>query len=233
MKLILKTLQSIDNLVTYIFSNLSKENFFLQNFFGKKKITLVDVGANLGGYTDMIIKNIDINEIHIFEPSKKCFEYLKKRFDRKKIYINNKALSNINKMSTFYENEILSQSSLHNTKNKFNSNLKNTDIYKVECLTLDKYFHNQDKKIVIDLLKIDAEGEDLKVLEGASKLLKNKKIKLIKIELLNSFFGSRNKSNINEIILFLNRYNYYITTITKTKFVDEKLLIMDVYFSNK
>tara|TARA_B100000780_G_C21012449_1_gene405513 strand:+ start:120 stop:821 length:702 start_codon:yes stop_codon:yes gene_type:complete len=233
MKLILKTLQSIDNLVTYIFSNLSKENFFLQNFFGKKKITLVDVGANLGGYTDMIIKNIDINEIHIFEPSKKCFEYLKKRFDRKKIYINNKALSNINKMSTFYENEILSQSSLHNTKNRFNSNLKNTDIYKVECLTLDKYFHNQDKKIVIDLLKIDAEGEDLKVLEGASKLLKNKKIKLIKIELLNSFFGSRNKSNINEIILFLNRYNYYITTITKTKFVDEKLLMMDVYFSNK
>ena len=78
-----------------------------------------------------------------------------------------------------------------------------------------------------------AEGEDLKVLEGASKLLKNKKIKLIKIELLNSFFGSRNKSNINEIILFLNRYNYYITTITKTKFVDEKLLMMDVYFSNK
>jgi len=233
MKLILKTLQSIDNLVTYIFSNLSKENFFLQNFFGKKKITLVDVGANLGGYTDMIIKNIDINEIHIFEPSKKCFEYLKKRFDRKKIYINNKALSNINKMSTFYENEILSQSSLHNTKNRFNSNLKNTDIYKVECHTLDKYFHNQDKKIVIDLLKIDAEGEDLKVLEGASKLLKNKKIKLIKIELLNSFFGSRNKSNINEIILFLNRYNYYITTITKTKFVDEKLLMMDVYFSNK
>jgi FkbM family methyltransferase len=233
MKLILKTLQSIDNLVTYIFSNLSKENFFLQNFFGKKKITLVDVGANLGGYTDMIIKNIDINEIHIFEPSKKCFEYLKKRFDRKKIYINNKALSNINKMSKFYENEILSQSSLHNTKNRFNSNLKNTDIYKVECLTLDKYFHNQDKKIVIDLLKIDAEGEDLKVLEGASKLLKNKKIKLIKIELLNSFFGSRNKSNINEIILFLNRYNYYITTITKTKFVDEKLLMMDVYFSNK
>jgi len=233
MKLILKTLQSIDNLVTYIFSNLSKENFFLQNFFGKKKITLVDVGANLGGYTDMIIKNIDINEIHIFEPSKKCFEYLKKRFDRKKIYINNKALSNINKMSKFYENEILSQSSLHNTKNRFNSNLKNTDIYKVECLTLDKYFHNQDKKIVIDLLKIDAEGEDLKVLEGASKLLKNKKIKLIKIELLNSFFGTRNKSNINEIILFLNRYNYYITTITKTKFVDEKLLMMDVYFSNK
>ena len=58
MKFILKTLQSIDNLVTYIFSNLSKENIFIKNTFGKKKITLVDVGANLGGYTNLIKKRI-------------------------------------------------------------------------------------------------------------------------------------------------------------------------------
>ena len=231
-KLILKSLQSIDNLVTYIFSNLSKENIFIKNFFGKKKITLVDVGANLGGYTNLILQNTKVKEIHIFEPSKKCFGYLKKKFTQNKIYINNKALSNTNKMNTFYESEVLSQSSLHKVKNKFNSNLENTDVYKIECVTLDKYFYGRKKNFVIDLLKIDAEGEDLMVLEGASKLLKNKNIRLIKIELLNSF-NQKNNSNINEIIFFLNKYNYYITTISKTKFVDEKLLMMDVYFSNK
>ena len=232
MKFILKTLQSIDNLVTYIFSNLSKENIFIKNFFGKKKITLVDVGANLGGYTNLILQNTKVKEIHIFEPSKKCFGYLKKKFTQNKIYINNKALSNTNKMNTFYESEVLSQSSLHKVKNKFNSNLENTDVYKIECVTLDKYFYGRKKNFVIDLLKIDAEGEDLMVLEGASKLLKNKNIRLIKIELLNSF-NQKNNSNINEIIFFLNKYNYYITTISKTKFVNEKLLMMDVYFSNK
>ena len=232
MKFILKTLQSIDNLVTYIFSNLSKENIFIKNFFGKKKINLVDVGANLGGYTNLILQNTKVKEIHIFEPSKKCFGYLKKKFTQNKIYINNKALSNTNKMNTFYESEVLSQSSLHNVKNKFNSNLENTDVYKIECVTLDKYFYGRKKNFVIDLLKIDAEGEDLKVLEGASKLLKNRNIRLIKIELLNSF-DQKNNSNINEIIFFLNKYNYYITTISKTKFVNEKLLMMDVYFSNK
>lgn len=231
-KLILKSLQSIDNLVTYIFSNLSKENIFIKNFFGKKKITLVDVGANLGGYTNLILQNTKVKEIHIFEPSKKCFGYLKKKFTQNKIYINNKALSNTNKINTFYESEVLSQSSLHNVKNKFNSNLENTDVYKIECITLDKYFYGRKKNFVIDLLKIDAEGEDLMVLEGASKLLKNKNIRLIKIELLNSF-NQKNNSNINEIIFFLNKYNYYITTISKTKFVNEKLLMMDVYFSNK
>ena len=65
----------------------------------------------------------------------------------------------------------------------------------------------------------------------SKKLLKNKKIQLIKIELLNSFFGLKKKSNINEIILLLNKYNYHIITVTKTKFVNEKLLMMDVYFS--
>ena len=190
------------------------------------------MGANLGGYTNLILQNTKVKEIHIFEPSKKCFGYLKKKFTQNKIYINNKALSNTNKINTFYESEVLSQSSLHNVKNKFNSNLENTDVYKIECVTLDKYFYGRKKNFVIDLLKIDAEGEDLMVLEGASKLLKNKNIRLIKIELLNSF-NQKNNSNINEIIFFLNKYNYYITTISKTKFVNEKLLMMDVYFSNK
>ena len=233
MNQILKLIQSIDNLITYIFSNLSKEDIYLQNYFGKKKINLVDIGANLGGYIDLVDKNVNIKEIHIFEPSKKCFIELNKKFKKKNSYINNMAISNSNKTRTFYENEILSQSSLHNNKNKFNSNLKNTDTYKIKCLTLNQYFKLQNKKSKIDLLKIDAEGEDLKILEGATNLLRKKRIKLIKIELLNSLNKGKNKSNINQIIFLLNKYGYYMDTITKTKFVDQKLLMMDVYFCNK
>ena len=233
MNQILKLIQSIDNLITYIFSNLSKEDIYLQDYFGKEKINLVDIGANLGGYIDLVDKNVNIKEIHIFEPSKKCFIELNKKFKKKNSYINNMAISNSNKTRTFYENEILSQSSLHNNKNKFNSNLKNTDIYQIKCLTLDQYFKLKNKKSKIDLLKIDAEGEDLKILEGATNLLRKKRIKLIKIELLNSLNKGKNKSNINQIIFLLNKYGYYMDTITKTKFVDQKLLMMDVYFCYK
>lgn len=233
MKNILKLLQGFDNLITYIFSNLSNENVYLKNFFKSKKINFVDVGANLGGYTNLIIKNLNINEIHIFEPSNECFFELKKKFKKKKVFFNKKALSNKNKISSFYENEILSQSSLHKDKNKFNSNLKNTNIYKVKCTTLNNYFKKRKKNFKIDLLKIDAEGEDLRILEGASKLLQKKKIKLIKIELLNSLNKKNDKSNINQIIILLNKYGYYIDTISKTKFVNQKLLMMDVYFCVK
>ena len=87
------------------------------------------------------------------------------------------------------------------------------------------------KRSIHNILKIDAEGEDLKVLKGSINLLKKKKIRLIKIELLNSLDQKTNKSNINEIIFFLSKYKYFISTIVKTKFVNEKLLMMDVYFS--
>ncbi len=227
---ILKFFQNVDNAITYLFSNLSKEDLYLKKKFKKKSIILVDVGSNLGGYVDLVKSNLSIKHAHMFEPSNKCNEELSKKYNKDKFFINNMALSNKNKVKKFYESEILSQSSLHKNKNKFNSSLKFRDIYKINCTTLDSYFLKLKKNFKIDILKIDTEGEDLKILQGASKLLKNKKIQLIKIELTNSI---NKKSNINEIIFFLDKYNYYIDTITKTKFVDQKLLMMDVYFCKK
>jgi len=231
MKLILKTLQSLDNLITYIFSNLSKEDKFIKSFFGNKKIIFFDIGANLGGYVDFISKNINIKKAYLFEPSIKCLDHLKKNYTNIKYKIINKALSNKQQRRIFYESEILSQSSLHKTKNKFNSNLKNLNTYYINCTTLDKFYLEHKKNFIIDLLKIDAEGEDLKVLHGCRNLLRRKKIKLIKIELLNSF--DKSKSNIAEIISFLEKNNYHLITITKTKFVDQKLLMLDAYFCQK
>ena len=231
MKLILKTLQSLDNLITYVFSNLSKEDKFVKRFFGNKKIIFFDIGANLGGYVDFVSKNINIKKAYLFEPSKECSNHLKKKYTNIKYNIYNKALSNKEQKRIFYENEILSQSSLHKIKNRFNSNLKNLRTYYINCTTLDKFYLEHKKNFTIDLLKIDAEGEDLKVLQGCTNLLRRRKIKLIKIELLNSF--NRKKSNISEIIYFLEKNNYHLTTITKTKFVDQKLLMLDAYFCTK
>ena len=80
------------------------------------------------------------------------------------------------------------------------------------------------------MLKIDAEGEDLNVLKGSKNLLSKKRIKLIKIELLNSIDLKNNNSNIGEIISYLGSHNYFLDTIVKSKFDNNKLLMMDTYF---
>ena len=230
MKFILKSLQNIDNLVSYILSNNAKEDQYLKDIFKKKKITCFDVGANLGGYSTFIETNLNLQELHIFEPSFECFNYLNKNLEKKNIKINNLAVSIDNKTRFFYENEILSQSSLYNNQNKYNKNYKYKKKYRVKCTSLDNYCKKIKNNFCIDLLKIDAEGEDLNVLKGSKNLLSKKRIKLIKIELLNSIDLKNNNSNIGEIISYLGSHNYFLDTIVKSKFDNNKLLMMDTYF---
>ena len=229
MKFILKSLQNIDNLMSFIFSNNANEKEYLIKKFKNKKPVCFDVGANLGGYLDFLAKSFAFKELHIFEPSKECVKFLNNKFYKKNYNIINQAVSDKNKSSLFYENEILSQSSLYKNKNKFNKNYNFSNKYKIKCISLDNYCKKFPKNFKIDILKIDAEGEDLNVLKGSKKLLKNKKIKLIKIELLNSI-DKKNNSNLIEICKFLEKYNYYLSTIVKTKFSNNKLLMMDTYF---
>ena len=231
MKFFLKSLQNIDNLVSYILSNNAKEDSYLKNIFNKKKVICFDVGANLGGYSNFIKRNLIVKYLHMFEPSVECFEYLRNNYNNKNTTIVNAAITTENKKRYFYENEILSQSSLNLNKNKFNKNYNYKNKYKVKCINLDTYYKGINGKFIIDILKIDAEGEDLNVLKGCKQLLYKKKIKIIKIELLNSI--RKNKSNILEIINFLSSYNYFINTIVKSKFENNRLLMMDTYFISK
>ena len=65
------------------------------------------------------------------------------------------------------------------------------------------------------------------------KCLKKKRIRLIKIELLNKINKVTKNSYLNDIIFFLDSYGYHLTSIVKTKFDNENLLMMDAYFSYK
>ena len=64
-------------------------------------------------------------------------------------------------------------------------------------------------------------------------MLKKKRIRLIKIELLNKINKVTKNSYLNDIIFFLDSYGYHLTSIVKTKFDNENLLMMDAYFSYK
>jgi hypothetical protein len=63
------------------------------------------------------------------------------------------------------------------------------------------------------------------------KNLKRKNINLIKIEI--SFIERYKKVNSNfyDIVFFLKKYNYNLISITKIKYKNEKILLMDAFFS--
>lgn len=225
---ILKFYQNVENSISYFLSNNCDEKKFLKEKFKRKKIIFLDLGCNLGTFTDFINKNLKIKKIYIFEPSKTCFKLLHNKYRSEEIKIFNIAVSNIKKNTKFYEKEIVSQSTLNNKKNKVFKNLKNKSTYYIDCISLDEFYKKNKFKEIYDLVKIDCEGEDYNILKGAKKLLKKNIIKLIKIEI------EFENNNLYEIINYLNKFNYKLISLTKVKFnQDQSINHIDAYFEKK
>ncbi len=143
---------------------------------------LFDVGANVGGYS-LLLKDKFIDEkIYAFEPSKKTFERLKFNFKNEPNVIPvNYGLSNINgEVILYYNTELSEGASLYKRKwDNYGVDLDKEE--KVNVITLDKFC--KDNSIEeIDFLKMDAEGNELKILKGAKEMLENKKIRFIQFE---------------------------------------------------
>lgn len=226
-KKILVFFQLLDHIISYLFSNVINEKKILKTLFKKKKITYVDIGTNLGSSVSSLNSYIDIKEAFLFEPNKECFEFLKSKFKEKKYNLINEAIGTSSK-KIFYNYKITSQSSFLKRSNRYFKELNNIkDKYKINLIQFDSYF----KKKKIDFCKIDVEGMEYDVLRSMKNSLKN--IKLIKIEInfLNDFFIKK-KSNFNEIINFLYKRNFKLYSVSKFKFIEEKIFLMDIYFIN-
>ena len=227
--MILNLFQKVDNAISYLFNNTVNEKKFLKSFFKKKKITYVDIGANVGSYSDLLLNTLNIKKGFLIEPSPDLFTRLNNRFNSK-IFINyNIAFSNFNKKKrSFYEYKLSSQSSFYRQSgiNSFN------DLKEKFYVKTKKFDDVMDHGTFIDLCKIDTQGEELNVLKGMSIFLKKKLIKLIKIEI--TFFASYKsvKTDYVEIINFMTKYNYKLVTISKIKFDKGRVLFLDAYFES-
>ena len=76
---------------------------------------------------------------------------------------------------------------------------------KVKTIRLDEYFEMKNIN-KIDLLKIDTEGHELKVLNGAEKAFENHKIKYLLIEIHSSNMYKDYRSS--DIYSFLKEKNF-------------------------
>jgi len=225
--MLLKYYQKIDDALSYLLSSVCDEKKLIKSLFKKSKITYVDIGTNEGNFLEYLLKFCNFNKIICFEPIEELANKLKDKFNNKKIEIYSEALSNKSSLKKFYEYQISSQSSLYKQNDTFKSlkNLKNISIIKTR--SFDEIFKGKKK---IDFCKIDVQGEEVKVLQGMKKNLKLKNIKLIKIEIsfIERYQGS--KSNFFEIISYLIKFNYHLVSISKIKYRNNKILLMDAYF---
>jgi len=169
---------------------------------------IFDVGANVGDYTDMIDRQIDTTNIHLFEPQQKLANRLKDKYstDEQK-RVNGFALSDESGQTTIhYDKEGSGLASM--TKRK----LDHFDIdfdqeENIETETLDNYCKDQEIE-EIDLLKIDVEGHELEVLKGSKDMISSRNIRFITFE-----FGGANidtRTYFQDYYYFFDEHGYDI-----------------------
>lgn len=163
----------------------------------QKNDIVVDCGGNFGLF--MIWAATNGAHVYSFEPSKTNIQYLLKMAHLySNVTVEQKALGNKSDIVQFTDCYFSGGSHLSQFDLNESCIIKNQ--YAVQMISLDEYFGESK----IDFIKIDAEGAELLVLQGAKNILKNKAPKLA----IACYHENENFSMIESFIHSIN-INYH------------------------
>ena len=219
MNIIKKSVQKILGSLGYEIQKKGFSNNFevLAKLINKtENINIFDVGANEGRWIDSVNEFFKKPNIHAFEPSEKEFQILKKKYSEEtNIVLNNFALGEMEDEQYFninYKGGLNSFYDVNQNTNWFRRQQNNKKVFnenftlkkqKVSINTIDNYLISKNIEF-IDIVKIDTQGYEPKVLEGALNALKSKKIQTILAEIIISDIY---KSNVSFFELEKNLIN--------------------------
>ncbi|MEZ4560110.1 MAG: FkbM family methyltransferase, partial [Caldilineaceae bacterium] len=155
------------------------EMWWLQRVLPECRVVF-DVGANVGNWAAAALSINSTVSVHCFEPSEAAFKKLSDRsFDGASIYLNHLGLSETAGETTLFVFE--PASTVNSLYQRDGIEITQTQTEKVRLDTVDAYCRREgiDR---IDLLKIDTEGHELMVLNGAAEMLKKSNISRIQFE---------------------------------------------------
>tara|TARA_R100000687_G_C6452961_1_gene166215 strand:+ start:6583 stop:7323 length:741 start_codon:yes stop_codon:yes gene_type:complete len=163
------------------------EGYFVQllSRFGVR--TCVDVGANFGEYSRLLLDNTSADVI-AFEPLPQAFRVLREveaKFPGRYTPINMGVGDRSGQLDLYFGPGNLELASFSQEVNNIGYVARrNVDSISASVTTLDDYFFSGDTSSIgsIDLIKIDTEGYEYEVLVGASKTLARFKPKFVQVE---------------------------------------------------
>ena len=217
-------------------SSSVKEPFYhFRNLLDNPQPLIFDVGAYVGDTIEQFKLSFPESYIHAFEPFDESFSLLKNRFQKTdKIFLNNTAIGDRSLSNTkMYITQNKGSSSLLQPAKDANEHWEGNPLLtqkeiKVKTITIDSYCKKYNVES-IDILKIDVQGNELKVLQGAKRMLKEKRVKLIFTE-ISIAPNYKEQSEIDEVIKLLRENEYKIFNFFKMKHKEGKLIECDILF---
>lgn len=173
----------------------------------KDLLTIFDVGANVGQTYYRFRENFPSSKIYCFEPVQETFSKLQQNIR----HDTNVILENLALGEQAGQKKIRLFNAASSGINSLKEDIMNNDEHAreetVTIETLDAYCKaNSVKKI--DLLKIDTEGYEINVIQGAKELISNGNISLVFCE-VGFIKNDRRHTNFSELSEMLAANNYY------------------------
>ena len=171
----------------------------------------IDIGGNIGNYTQSILSKAPNCSIFIFEPSSHNVTLLNKRFQNKdNVKVMPYAVSSNNGTAKLFSN--MPGSGLASLQMRDLSHIGiEFDVFEtVETISFETFWKNALKKQSIDIVKLDIEGHELVALESFGESLSH--IKVIQFE-----FGGCNidtRTYFKDFWNFFNRNKFSIYRIS-------------------
>ena len=203
----------------YKYSNSDKGEFAYIKKSIKKGDLVFDIGAHKAGYLYQLLAQTGKGGSLIgFEPQQILYTYLekiKKLFHWDNVVIEHIALSNVSGQSNLYLpaqlHGKLSSPSATIVEHENDINFQATE--KVIITTLDEYCAKH--QLIPHFLKVDVEGNELKVFKGAEAILKKHRPKIL-VEIESRHIG---KEQVMETIQYLESLGYQGKIIQGTHFI--------------
>jgi len=211
-------------------ANYEQSSFEFFKKYAKQGSTILDIGAHIGLYS-VFFSKLTKGKVYSFEPTPSTVKVLRKTIEInncKNVSIIEAAISEKPGTATFYssDTDVSTANSLVNVD--LGEKIKRAGAYQVKVESIDQFRKNNN--LVIDILKIDAEGVELDVLKGAREtFLQDRPIAILGLHP----FAYQNKAGMLEMIWdTLAGYNMQIQmhgqNITKLEFCNCQKFVFDV-----
>ena len=191
---------SKNNLLESFFTLLINQNYFPE--------TIYDIGANKGTWTYESLKYFPKATYYLFEPQinlKNDINTLLKGYDY--VHLFSVGLGEVNDVLKFTIHERDDSCSYSFTEEE--AKLKGFKQIELPIVRLDSFVKDKDLNPP-DILKIDAEGLDIKVLEGATSLLENVEVIMLEVAIVNN----RMENTALNVLNYLDDKGFKIFDIT-------------------
>jgi len=183
----------------------NNEALLISGLLKSNEISLIlDVGANAGQTAQKFLKLGFRGRILSFEPIPSAFKELKKRCSKFKNWTAIEAAigSEIGEVDVFVAGNIESSSVLKmlDTHKKAAPNSVGTQVQKVKLQTLNSYYNSSIKPTDQIFLKLDVQGYEPQVLQGAENILHLVKVLQIELSLIPLYDSAPDYKKVIQIL---------------------------------